>query len=233
MQKSNRRFLASFVVLTALVALLGGCKSNSTGPEDTAITETNLFPLGVGRLFVYSAYTLDTTGVKVQSSTHREVTYVQGTLAIGGKNAYRLIDSVYFNDGTFNHADSTFFTVENGNLLTYEGTWITLFKPSAGLNTEYDGGSFTQTAFGIQVTVVVKCKVIAKETIATNAGTFQAYKLEVKTSATFSGATYQFLQYVWFADGVGPVKQQEPPQVDPIAGLKATGTESVLLSKNF
>jgi hypothetical protein len=236
MERFNRRFLTACVALTVLVSLFGGCKKNSTGPENpesTLISESNLFPFVVGRMYVYSAYTLDTTGVKLPSSTHREATYIQGTATIGGKSSYRLIDSVYFTDGTFSYVDSSYFTVENGNLLTYQGAWITLFKPTAGIGAEYEGGSFTQTAFGIQVTVVVKCKISAKETVTTNVGAFQAYKLEVKTTATFTGTTYQVLQYVWFADGVGPIKQQEPPQVDPIAGLKATGSESLLLSKNF
>lgn len=232
MKMTVRRVLV-LVILGGCLWFAGGCKSNSTGPEDTNITEANLFPFGVGHLYLYSAYTLDTLGVKVQSSIHRKVTYVQGTVTIGGKSGYRLIDSVYFIDGTLSHVDSSYYTVENGNLLTYQGAWVTLFKPSAGLNTEYDGGSFTQTFVGIPVTVNVKCKILLKESVSSSAGTFPAYKLEVKSSVTFSGQTYQFLQYVWFADGVGPLKQQEPPQVDPIAGLKSNGSESILLSKNF
>ena len=224
-----------FAAIALATGMAGGCKSNSTGPDvDPGITEANLFPFGVGRLYVYSAYTLDTLGVKVQSSTHREVTYVQGTVTIGGKSGYRLVDSVYFTDGTISHVDNTYFTVENGNLLTYQGgAWITLFKPSAGINTEYDGGSFIGSAFGIQVSVTVKCKINPKENVTTSAGTFPAYKLQVKTGGSFGGVTFQILQYVWFADGVGPVKLQEPPQVDPIFGSKATGTESLLVSKNF
>ena len=123
--------IAFLVAIAMVTGMIGGCKSSSTNPDvDQGITEANLFPFGVGRSYVYSAYTLDTLGVKVQSSIHREVTYVQGTVTIGGKSGYRLIDSVYFNDGTYAHADTSYYTVENGNLLTYQGAWITLFKPS-------------------------------------------------------------------------------------------------------
>lgn len=225
--------------IVAGLSLLAGCSKNDN-PVDSeeGITELNLFPFAPGRVFVFSAYTLDTLGRKIESSTHREAMYVHSTVTIGGKSAYRLIDSVYFTDGTLNVTDTTYFAEENGNLLTYYGTgttgaWITLFKRSEGIDKEYNGGSFTEVVFGIPVTVTVKCKIRAKETVAAPIGSTQAYKLEIKTSASFGGQSFEFLQYVWFADGFGPVKQQEPVQVDPALGIKLQGNEALLVSKNF
>lgn len=164
--------------------------------------------------------------------------YVHAAVTIGGKNAYRLIDSVYFTDGTPSHTDTTYFVEKSGNLLTYCGTttastWITLFKRSEGIDKEYDGGSFTEVIFGIPVTVTVKCKIRPKETVVVPIGSVQAYKLEVKTGASFGGQMFEFLQYVWFADGFGPVKKQEPVQVDATLGIKLQGYEALMVSKNF
>lgn len=234
----ERTYPLGVVALWGILLMVGCSKSDNPVDADEGITELNLFPFAQGRLFVFSAYTLDTLGRKIESSTHREVMYVHSAVTIGGKNAYRLIDSVYFADGTLSYTDTTYFAEENGNLLTYYGTaatgvWVTLFKRSEGIDKEYDGGSFTEVVFGIPVTVTVKCKIRAKETITAPIGSVQAYRLEVKTVASFGGQTFEFLQYVWFADGVGPVKQQEPVQVDPTLGIKLQGYESLMVSKNF
>jgi hypothetical protein len=234
----EKTYLLGVLALMGLSLLAGCSKSNNPVDSEGGITELNLFPFAPGRVFVFSAYTLDTLGRKIESSTHREALYVHSTATIGGKSAYRLIDSVYFTDGTLNFTDTTYFAEENGNLLAYygttaAGTWITLFRRSEGIDKEYNAGSFTEVVFGIPVTVTVKCKIRAKETVTAPIGSVQAYKLEVKTGASFGGQTFEFLQYVWFADGFGPVKQQEPVQVDPTFGIKLQGYEAVMTSKNF
>jgi hypothetical protein len=226
------------VALAGLFLLAGCSKSDNPVDSEEGITERNLFPFAPGRVFVFSAYTLDTLGRKIESSTHREAIYVHSAVTIGGKSAYRLIDSVYFTNGTLNFTDTTYFAEEQGNLLIYYGTpaagsWVTLFKRSEGIDKEYDGGSFTEVIFGVPITVTVKCKIRPKETVIAPIGSMQAYKLEVKTSARFGGQTFEFLQYVWFADGFGPVKQQEPVQVDPTLGIRLQGYESLMVSKNF
>ncbi|MGH2569168.1 MAG: hypothetical protein ACRDGA_12590 [Bacteroidota bacterium] len=231
-------FLKNSVPLLAVLlvssSFMGGCKRGDNPLDElTAITETNLFPFAVGRLFVFTAYTLDTTGKKIQSSTHREALYVRSAITIGGKNGFTLIDSVYFTDGTLSYVDSTYFASDDGDLLVYYGTWVTLFKRSAGVDNEYDAGSFSETLFGVPIVLNVKCKIRPKESVTVPIGTVQAYKLEVKTSTTLGGQTYEFLQYAWFADGFGPVKQQEPVQVDPVFGIRLNGSESLLVSKNF
>ena len=226
---------------TMLVAVVGGClwfaggctRGDNPLEEQSAILETNLFPFATGRLFEFTAYTLDTTGQKIQSSTHREALYVKSTVSIGGKESFRLVDSVYFTDGTLSHVDSSHFASENGDLLVYYGSWITLFKRSAGVNTEYNAGSFTETVFGIPIVLTVKCTIRPKESVVAPIGTLQAYKLEIKTSTVLFGVTYEYLQNIWFADGFGPVKQQMPVQVDPMLGIRLTGSESLLVSKNF
>jgi hypothetical protein len=81
--------------------------------------------------------------------------------------------------------------------------------------------------------VKVKCTIRAKETVAAPIGTVQAYKLEATMTASFGGQSFELLQYVWFADGYGPVKKQEPVQVDPTFGIKVKGYEALLTSKNF
>jgi hypothetical protein len=230
-----------FVGLVALagLVLLAGCSKNDNPVEaEGEISELNLFPFAPGRVLVFTAYTLDTLGRKIESSTHREAAFFHSTVSLGGKSAYRVIDSVYAPDGRLNSADTSYIAVEQGNLLVYLGTpaagaWVTYFKRSEGIDKEYDGGSFSQVISGIPVTVTVKCKIRPKETVTAPIGSMQAYKLEVKLMATFGGQVFESPQYLWFADGFGLVKQQVPVRVDPSLGIRLQGSESLLVSKNF
>lgn len=74
------------------------CRWDKENPvnEDEDFLTADLFPLAVGRIFVYTTYELDTTtGQKVASTTHRDASLIQVAVTVGGRIAYRLIDSIY------------------------------------------------------------------------------------------------------------------------------------------
>ncbi len=234
-QFRNRHLL----VAAALFCFLqGGCTKNEnpldSSGETELIPEKNLFPFASGRIWVFEGYSLDTlNSQKISATVHREVTSVRSTLSILGKTGYLVVDSVYTPTGGVSSVDTTYYAVDNGNLLVYYGDWITLFKRSSGLNTEYDAGQFVAFVLGIPLTVRVKATIFPKESVVTPLGTFQAYKLAVKSLTSLGGLSVELLQYVYFADNYGPVKFQDPVQRDPFTGAKIGGSESLLVNKNF
>jgi hypothetical protein len=199
-----------------------------------AIGETGLYPFAIGRILVYSEYTLDTLGVKVGATAHRRVTYVQDTVAHIGKAAFKLIDSVYRTNGTLDSIVTTYAAVENGDLLLeYNGAWSAVFKRSAGTNTSYFVRTYNDMSLGFAIPVTVNAKILAKEDVPTPGGSFQAYKLEMDGVITAGLSTITIPVYSWFADNYGLIKQTSPPMTNPITGGKTTGTEMIFVSKNF
>lgn len=222
-------------VTVALLMLGGGCGKDDNPVSSDDIPETNLFPFAVGRLSVYSTYSLDTTAnQKITSTVHREAWFVQGTASIGGKNAFRIIDSIYTPSGTLQEVDTTYLAVENNNLLIYEGTvWVTIFDRSQGLNKEYEAGKITEETDLGPITVTLKAKILPKEAVSVPIGNLQAYKLEVKQVLVFGPINFEILQYIYIADSYGPIKFHTPAQKEPLSSVKGEGAESVLVSKNF
>lgn len=234
MKTKNILTIVQALIVFTVFALVAGCdkKDTLTGTE---ITESNFFPAVVGRLLVYSAYDLDTTtSQRIPSTVHRQAMLVQGTATIGGKNAFRLVDSIYAPTGKLNFLDTTYVVDENGDILVYEdGTWATYFKKSAGVNTEYLIGQRTEmTPLGI-ISIPLKGKIYPKAPITLPYGTVNAYKLEVKASISFSGISFEVIQYIYFAENIGPVQFTETVWKDPISGRRNPGYEQVLVSKNF
>ncbi len=234
MKTKNIFTLAQAIAILVVLALAAGCdkKDTLTGNE---ITESNFFPAVVGRFLVYSAYELDTTSSqKIASSIHRQVMLVQGTATIAGKTAFRLIDSIYAPTGKLNFLDTTYVVDEKGDLLIYQnGEWQTFFKKSAGVNTEYTIGQRTEMTPLGPISIPLKGKIYPKAPITLPYGTIDAYKLEMKASVSFSGITAEFIQYIYFADGIGPVQFTETVSKDPFSGKKIKGYEQVLVSKNY
>ncbi|MBI3586714.1 MAG: hypothetical protein HY088_06260 [Ignavibacteriales bacterium] len=234
MKTKNIFAVAQALLVFILFALVAGCdkKDNLTGAE---ITETNLFPPVVGHLYVYSGYDLDTTSSqKIPNTVHRQATVVQGTTTLGGKTAYRLIDSIYTPSGSLSMLDTTYVNNENGDLLVYQsGTWQTFFKKSAGVNVEYEIGQQMEMSPIGPISVPLKGKIYPKASIALPYGTVDAYKLEIKASINFSGISFEVVQYIYFSDGIGPVQFTNAVMKDPFSGRKSNGNEQVLVSKNF
>ncbi|HEY4611484.1 MAG TPA: hypothetical protein VII11_00695 [Bacteroidota bacterium] len=227
-----KRNVVLVAVFVTSMFIAGGCKSEDN-PVGEGTIEGNLFPLAQGRIWVSDAYELDTLGQRIQNSKHRETLYASGTTTIGGKTAFIMVDSVYSSTGPLNFVDTTYMATENGDFFLYFGSWITIFKQSEGLNKEYVGGNITITDFGIPLNATVRCKINPKESVTVPKGTVQAYKVEVKASLSFGGLSIDELQYIWFADELGPVKIQFPPTADPLTGQKSRGSESLLVSTNF
>lgn len=223
------------IAIGILFVVLNSC-NNTDNPLTTGIGETNLFPFAQGRVFVYSDYNLDTTTTqKIQSTVHREAWYVQGTTTLVGKTAFRIIDSVYFPNGTFSKNDTLYFTVESGDLSVmtrdFNNTWIKVFQSSAGTNAEYTAGQFTSLDFGALVTV--KVTIFPKEAVTATIGTVQAYKVQMKQTATVSGVNVEQVIILYIADGYGLVKLTQPVQVDALSKKKEFGEEFIMVSKNF
>lgn len=226
--------------LTLAMVLSGGLILAACGKDDNPasteiIPETNLFPFAPGRLAVYTEYSLDTTSSqKIASTVHRQVLYVHAAVTFAGKSAFRLIDSTYTPSGTIEDIDTTYVAVEGGDLLIYQGTsWLTVFKRSEGLNKEYEAGKTVEDTPLGPITVTVKAKIFPKETVSAPIGNTQAYKLEVKQGFGLGTISLETLQYLYVADGFGPVKFQTPVQRNPLSGVKETGLESLMVSKNF
>lgn len=237
--KTKNIFAATQALIIFLaVAIIAGCdKKNNPTDDENAIVEANLFSLVVGHLYVYSGYELDTTtSQKIPNTVHRQVMFAQGTTTLGGKTAYRLIDSIYTPSGSLSELDTTYVSNENGDLLVYQsGTWQTYFKKSAGVNLEYEIGMQTEMTPLGPISIPLKGKIYPKAPITLPYGTVDAYKLEIKASVSFSGFTAEFLQYIYFSDGIGPVQFTEPVSKDPfsVGGRRSNGYEQVLVSKNF
>ena len=233
---SMSKFLNS-IALPLIVALfcvwmITGCSSDEN-PVSSGEISGNLFPLATGRIWVSSAYELDTLGNKIELSTHREALYAHSSLTFQGRNAFLMIDSVYSTLGSLNFTDTTYMSTDGENFYLYLGQWVPVFKKDEGLNKEYVAGTFTAELFGVNVDVTVRCKILPKELVSVPKGTMEAYKLEIKTVVSLVIFSFEETLNVWFADGIGPVKFQTPPPIDPFTGQKTNGVESVLVSTNF
>lgn len=234
--------VVSFLPLPSLFLLVGllslGCEKENPISDENSIPESNLVPLANGRVWVFTAYELDTTtSQKISSSVHREISYIEGSTTFNGKSAYRMLDSIYAPTGSLSHIDTSYLALENGDLLQWngeQGTWYVLFKKSAGLNTEYLVAQFQEVHDGVPVSVTLKGKIYPKETVNAPIGTSQAYKVEMRGTATVGSVQVSvFETYFYFADGYGPVRMFTPVQTDPGSGSRLFGEESLLVSKNF
>ncbi len=227
------------VATTMLLVLMIACEKENPASPEGEITETNLFPLAAGRIWVFSSYDLDTTNSqKISASVHREASYVQAAVNFGGKPAFRMIDSSYTPVGILQELDTSYIAVENGDLWMWFGdfptpAWQIFFKRSAGINQEYSITQWQEVHDGVTVNVSFKGTIYAKEAVALQQGTIQAYKLELKVNVSVAGTSYETLQYMYFADGYGFVKEYVPVQKNPGTGKKEVGSESLLVSRNF
>ncbi|MFH0989142.1 MAG: hypothetical protein V1799_03900 [bacterium] len=229
----NKVFLG---ILIGLLSMDTACKKTESNPvtSENDLPTANLFPWSPGRLFVYSAYDLDTTNSqKVSSSVHKEVTYVQSTANYQGKNALRLIDSIYSPSGTLTTIDTAYIALESIDLYGWNSGWVALCKRSAGLNIEYDAGQVQEIVMGITLTLNAKGKIYPKEDVSVPIGTMKAFKSEFRINVNIAGIAIDALSYFYFADGYGLVKSTTPPPRDPLTGKKTVGTELILVSKNF
>ncbi|MGD0339753.1 MAG: hypothetical protein ABSB78_13305 [Bacteroidota bacterium] len=232
--------LLCLVTASVVIVLMSdGCKKDNPVSSENTISEENLMPLALGRLWVYTVYDLDTAaGQKIPSTVHREASYVYAaSITIGGKSAFGMIDSIYTPAGTLNSIDTSYLAVENGDFLQWDqghSIWITMFKKSAGLNVEYQAGQYQETYYGTPVDIVFKGTILPKETVSAPIGTVQAYKVQVKVTAVVGGVSYDAqLVYLYFADGYGPVRIFSPPQYEAESDVKIKGQEQLLVSKNF
>lgn len=224
------------IIAIGVMILTNSC--NKDNPVASDITETNLFPFAQGRIFVYSDYSLDTTTTqKIQSTVHREAWNVQGTTTFNGKTAFRVIDSVYLPTGGFSNLDTLYFAIEGDDLWVsvsdFGGSWVKIFQKSAGTNAEYTAGQFTTSDFGPTVTITAKVTIFPKEAVSATIGTVQAYKVQLKLSATVNIVNIEEVTLLYIADGYGLVKLTRPVQVDQITKRKEFGEEFLMVSKNF
>lgn len=241
----NTRRFGSFTRLLMLFAigLAGlvpmGCDKENPVDEDEDLLTADLFPLAVGRMLVYTTYELDaSTGQKVGSTVHRDVTYIQATVTVGGRNAYRLIDSIYTTNGTIERIDTTYVTLDKGDLYMWEGGgengWYPFFKRSAGLNNEYIIYQYQEVEDGITLNVTLKGKILAKESVTVPIGTVDAYKVELKVAVQAGTFTSEWVdQYIYLAEGYSVVRITFPNRIVQGSNERIQGEESLLVSKNF
>lgn len=236
--ESFTRFLMLFAIgLAGLVPM--GCDKENPVDEDDDLLTADLFPLAVGRMLVYTTYELDaSTGQKVGSTVHRDVTYIQATVNVGGRNAYRLLDSIYTTHGTIERIDTTYVSLDKGDLYMWEGGgadgWYPFFKRSAGLNNEYIIYQYQETQDGTTFSVTLKGKFLPKESVTVPIGTLDAYKVELKVTVQVGSFTSEWVdQYIYLAEGYAVVRSTFPNRIDQGSNAKIQGEESLLVSKNF
>ncbi len=226
-------------ILTVIILMGNGCKKDNPVSSENTISEENLMPFGLGRIWVFTVYDLDTAaGQKIPSTVHREASYVySASITVGGKSAFGMIDSIYTPAGTLTSIDTSYLAVENGDYLQWDqghSIWLTMFKKSAGLNVEYQAGQYQESYYGTPVDIIFKGMILPKETVSVPIGIVQAYKLQVKVTAVVGGVSYDAqLVYIYIADGYGPVRIFSPPQYEVGSNVKIKGQEQLLVSKNF
>ncbi len=231
--------LSRIAVAAGAMLLLVGCNKNDGNPTNpgngtgTPIAETNLFPLAAGHTIVYAEYALDTTSAqRVDSTVHRHVTTVGAQVLHNGKNAFPVVDSIYTPSGGVESVETSYMAIENGDLyVEFDNAWAVLFKRSAGVGASYFVRTYTDSSTGFKVSVDVSGLIMDKESVQTDAGAYQAYKLQLKGVVT--GFGIEFPVYFYFADGVGPIKETTPVGSNPLTGKKIPGVEMVMVSKNF
>ena len=234
---SWKTYRTPIAVAFTILAFAGCDKSNPVSAEDT-YQQANLMPIAVGRIWVFTTYSLDTTSSqKILSSVHREASFVAQATTIAGKSCYLMLDSIYTPSNALSRVDTSYLAVENGDLLQWNrdySQWFTLMKRSAGLNTQYSVGQYQEVQNGAPVSAVFKGIVTAPEQIAVPFGNIQAYKAEIQVSATVGGVSYgtQVADF-YFSDGLGPVRTYNPVQFEMGTTRKIQGEESLLVSKNF
>ncbi len=235
---TGQRHLLRTILLSAGLLIAGiGCGDDATTDPDTArdIPETDLFPFALGRKLVYNEYLLDSlTSQKVPGSDHRRTIHADAGVTRNGKNAFLLLDSIYTPDGQLAEVESTFTAVENGNLyLEFQEGWRLAFDRSKRTNTRYAVGTLVDQSLGFVIAVPVDATIRNPESITTPAGSFQAYKLELVGRVDLGGTIVESPRHYYFAAGVGIVRYVVPVTPDPQTGINASGTEMVLVEKNF
>jgi hypothetical protein len=233
------RLICCVTAILVGAILFNGCKKDNPVSGDNTLSGENLFPIATGRIWVATAYSLDTANSRPISSTiHREVSFAAGTATVGGKTAFHMIDSIYTPAGILETAGDSYLAIDNGDLLQWDethGVWYTMFKKSAGLNTQYDIGQFQEVLEGpTVVNVKLTGTIFPKESVSAPIGTLQAYKLEIKITLSVGSISYPpQLMYMFFAEGYGPVRTYTPVQNIIGTTIKSEGEESLLVSKNF
>lgn len=236
-----RPFLRQLVFVALVCTALGptGCETENPVEADEDFLRANLFPIAAGRILVFTTHELDAnSGQKVDGTAHRDVTYIQAAVTYQGKSAFRLIDSVYTTQGTLERVDTYYVALQGDDLYFWEGddvnAWYPLFKRSAGLNNEYIIQQFQEVEDGVTVNVTIKGKFSARESVTVPIGTVQAYKLEIKVAVSAGSLSSEWTdQFIYLADGYGPVRTTFPNRVLPGTTQSIPGEESLLVSKNF
>jgi hypothetical protein len=228
-----------FIAILVGTFLFNGCKKDNPVSGNDMPSAEDIFPVATGRGWVMTAYSLDTAYSQPISSTiHRESSYAVGTTPVGGKTAFHMIDSVYSPEGILENASDSYLAIENGDVFQWNGTiggWIMMYKKSAGLNTEYEMGHYQQAQPGVgTIDVKLTGTVFPKESVTAPIGTLQAYKLEIKVTISVGTISYPpQLQYIYFAEGYGPVRIYTPVQNFTGSNMKSQGEEALLVSKNY
>jgi hypothetical protein len=226
------------IAFVLFVFMVSGCKNDNPVTDDSSYQQANLFPIAPGRLWVSTAYELDTaTTQKILSTVHREVSYAVRAATFSGKSAFLMLDSVYTPTGAVSSVDSSYLAVENGDVFKWDqehAMWLAMFKKSAGLNTEYTVAQYQEVHDGVTLNVTFKGKVYPPEAVTAPIAVVQAYKAEIKVTVVVGGTSYDAqIIYFYFADGYGPVRNYTPVQLQMGSSTKSRGAESLLVSKNF
>ncbi len=230
---SVKKYSVPLTALLLSVWVINGC-SKRGNPVDAEEILGDIFQLAEGRIWVTTAYELDTTGQKIDASVHREALYAHSQVTLGGRqDAYLMIDSIYSSGGSLSYVDTTYMAADEDNFYIYFGEWIPVFQRAQGLNREYTAGTFSTDEFGTDLDVIVRCKIFPKENVDVPLGTLEAYKLEIKFLVVFIIVVAEQSTTIWFADGVGPVKFRTPSFTNPLSGQKLNGSEELLVSTNF
>lgn len=232
------RFRNLFCLLI-LFSFFLGCEKDSPTQPTVGQIPNNIYPLEVGRKWIYNYVETDTLGRPLgNSGTY--ITSVVGVRAFAGKNAFIVVDSILTTDGI--EVDTLLFHIDpNGNLWQYilfddqrpeHGPgWLMTYNRQKGLNVEHIifDTTVTEINASLRLTSIIRDKISLTVPIGHFNEVYPA-ELRMQLRSNLFNVTYTF--NVWFVQNVGPIKFKEPVTDDfgqPIKGYKVRE----LRSKNF
>jgi len=245
-----------FAALLALqLLLISGCKKSEEPTTPGGGTTGDLLPLVVGHYWSYIVYELDANNNHVAGTETYSSTKVAAQVTFAGRSAYMLIDSTFNHQNQFESADTILVSKDaNGDLslyfamqppeglpITFPSGWFPFIRFSAGTGVEYTivmvDTTISQQGVSLHFLFKLTGLVSGQEQVQTPAGTFNATKFRLRNAVTVTmGGQTVYSQtedtYMYFASGVGPVRNYTPSTTSATGELQA-GNDALLRYKNF
>lgn len=248
------KYFFSILILLIIIINFGCEKEKSpTGPSD-AIPE-NLFPLEVGRQWVFDAFETDTAGYPIIGRTGKSIMKVLKLMELAGKQCFELVDTTKIADSTnvtynYFHLDlksnlwqylfpisdqpgPEYIRLKTYTILYSDSGWLKIFNREIGFNQVHIVLDTILQTGEIPVRFRIQSLIRNRTSMTVPIGQFnEVYPGELEFQISAGIITFGYKFYVWLVPGVGFIKFKEPIAPDfgqPIKGYII----KVLRSKNF